>query len=188
MARWKLLAGKFYLRGKRHTAGDIFEATASEIKGIRDIVEPLDRVEDYEEPSPEDVPRKKLEAVHRGHGHWDVINIETNETVNDHSLTKMDAKKLVDSLLDLEAEQAAHEAEKAKVEKPKSTPKKKPVAKKPAAEAKKVDTGAKAKKATGESAKDKSAAGDKSAEKAPGDSEAVGKKHRVPIGRGTEPE
>lgn len=104
--RWKMLAGKFYFEGKRYAKGDVFEATTKEVQGVRDIIEDLDKVGEYQATMDDDVPRKKLVAVHRGFGKWDVLNTTTGKAINDHPLTKTDARLLVDEMEDVEVQVA----------------------------------------------------------------------------------
>lgn len=96
MPRWKMLAGKFYYRGNKFVAGDVFEAPTEEVKSMRDILQPLDAVEDYAVQDEKDVPRNKLLAIHKGRGLWDVVNTTTDKKLNDRPLTKAEAQQLVD--------------------------------------------------------------------------------------------
>ena len=99
MARWKMLVGKVNYKGNRYKAGDIFEAPPEDVRGMRDQLQPLDRVEESNpEFFAEPVPRKKLVAVHRGFGKWDVVNTELNQNLNDHPLTKDEAKQLANEM------------------------------------------------------------------------------------------
>lgn len=99
MPRWKMLVGKFYRGGTVIKKGDIFEATLEQVKGIRNQLEALDAIEEYMAETDQDVPRRKLEAVHLGHGKWNVINSETGKVINDLPLDKRQAQQLVDKLL-----------------------------------------------------------------------------------------
>ena len=103
MPRWKMLAGKFYYRGSKFVAGDVFEAPTEEVKHMRDILQPLDKIEEYMDESERDVPRNKLLAIHKGRGNWDVVNNSTNKKMNDRPLTKTEAQQMVDRLI-VEAE------------------------------------------------------------------------------------
>lgn len=163
MARWKMLSGKFYYKGKKYVAGDVFEASPYDVRGIRDIIQPLDKVEEYQDFQEDDVPRKKLEAIHRGFGKWDVVNNTTGENVNDQPLTKAEAKQLVENLLDEEEQQKA-QAEVAK---------EKEELKQEVDESKKEQKDGKEKP---------------SYKKTTGNSATVEKKRRIPIGRGTKSE
>jgi hypothetical protein len=96
MARYQMLVGKFYFKGRRYVKGDIFEAEPSQVKGIKNQIMPLDKVEDYQDLQEDDVPRTKLKAMHIGYGKWNVMNTETDEPVNDHPLTKMEALQIVE--------------------------------------------------------------------------------------------
>lgn len=156
--RWKMLAGKFYFEGKRYAKGDVFEATAKEVHGVRDIVEDLDKVGEYQAAMDDDVPRKKLVAVHKGFGKWDVLNTITGKAINDHPLTKSDARLLVDELEDVEVQTEP-------VALPMSPTQR--LAIQEVKEKEKLDEPS------------------EPAEKAPGDTKAVDRKRRVPIGRGT---
>lgn len=114
MPRWKMLAGKFYYRGNKFVAGDVFEAPTEEVKSMRDILQPLDAVEDYAAQDEKDVPRNNLLAIHKGRGLWDVVNTTTDKKLNDRPLTKAEAQQLVDKEV-VEEEVVEEEVEPAEV-------------------------------------------------------------------------
>lgn len=191
MARWKMLAGKFYYGGKKYVAGDIFEAPPFAVRGIRDILQALDRIEEYEDFHPDDVPRRKLKAIHRGYGKWDVYNTEMEKNVNDHPLTKMEAFHLVEELEEKEAvdnaqqeermkqkAQAALDAERKALEEEQKEPveEEKP---KPKKKGKEVGVSKDAAKDAVEEDDEE----DPTLEEETRDTKAVGRKRRVPIGR-----
>lgn len=113
MPRWKMLAGKYHVGGKVYKAGDEFVATTDQVRHMRDMLQPLDALEEYQDASDRDVPRQKLMAVHLGHGKWNVVNRDTDKAVNDHPLDKREAQQLVDKLIkEGEARQFPKTAEK----------------------------------------------------------------------------
>jgi hypothetical protein len=186
MARWKMLSGKFYFQGNKYIAGDVFEATPSQVKGIRNIIQPLDKIEDYMEPHEEDVPRTKLKAVHKGFGKWDVVNIAIDKAINDRPLNKAEALQLIEeSESDLEKEEAIAEAkavERQKKELAKLEAEKRAIEEEKM-EANKVElkkTEVNDKDEVGEEGEDGEVFTNK--EETTRSSKAVGKKRRVPIG------
>jgi hypothetical protein len=177
MPRYKMLVGKFGFQGKKYRAGDVFEAEPFQVVGLGARVQPLDKIEDYQLPQDDDIPRKKLQAVHRGFGKWDVVNNATEENINDHPLTKVEAKQLVEEIEAAELrkeEEARAVLEKEKQEKEEEDKAEEKPAKK--AVVKKVEDA--------EDEKDAKTVDKKTTRS----SSTVERKRRLPIGRGTKPE
>lgn len=75
--------------------GDIMGVeNIKELGGAADKFEILDPVPE-ESPIELDAPAAMLKMVHRGGGRYNVVNIETDEAVNDEYLTKDEAEKMV---------------------------------------------------------------------------------------------
>lgn len=79
----------------KYLPGDIMEVeNIKELGGAADKFEILDPVPE-ENPIELDAPATTLKMEHRGGGRYNVINIETDEPINEDYLTKKEAEEMV---------------------------------------------------------------------------------------------
>lgn len=83
-------------KGKvKYLPGDIMEVEdIKELGGAADKFEILDPVP-KENPIELDMPAVALKMEHRGGGRYNVINVETDEPINEDYLTKKEAEEMV---------------------------------------------------------------------------------------------
>lgn len=86
----------------KYLPGDIMEVeNIKELGGAADKFEILDPVPE-ENPIELDKPATTLKMEHRGGGRYNVINIETDEPINEDYLTKKEAEEMVGSVEEVE--------------------------------------------------------------------------------------
>lgn len=82
----------------RYQPGDIMLVKdVSELGGAADKFEILDKIPEKNELQL-DAPPVGLRMEHRGGGRYNVVNIETNEPVNENHLTKKEAQAMIDAV------------------------------------------------------------------------------------------
>lgn len=86
-------------KGKvKYLPGDVMEVkNIKELGGAVDKFEILDPVSE-ENITKLDTPVSVLKMVHRGGGRYNVINVETDESINEEYLTKQEAEEMVTSV------------------------------------------------------------------------------------------
>lgn len=79
----------------KYLPGDIMEVeNIKELGGAADKFKILDPVP-KENPIELDEPAIMLKMMHRGGGRYNVVNVETDEAVNDEYLTKKEAEEMI---------------------------------------------------------------------------------------------
>jgi len=93
LLEFKLLHGTHYEGGKKHTKGDsVFSAKdLEETFGSKRF----QRISPEWDEKKEEEVASKFEIEHRGGGRYNVVNIETDEVLNDSLLSKEEAVALV---------------------------------------------------------------------------------------------
>lgn len=102
MAFFRVLSGSHSERGKRYTEGDVFESPHplhEKFKNHFELVksEPDEFAHLNEDEEPEEVlPKYKI--VHVGRARYNVVNIETEEALNEKPLTKKKAQEFLEGV------------------------------------------------------------------------------------------